>query len=108
MVKQVIGRVEKVKIKNKEVMAKIDTGAYRSSIDSKLAEELKLGPVIKKIKVNSSHGTSTRPVVEAEIIIAGKKIKTDFSIIPRKHLKYKILIGRKTIKGFLVDTQKND
>ena len=50
--KILIGLIENISIGSndryvKEIPAKIDTGATRSSIDIKLASELNLGPVIK-------------------------------------------------------------
>ncbi len=69
----------------KEVMAKIDTGATKSSIDIGLATKLKLGPVIKSKMVKSAHGNKLRPVIEAEILIAGKKMKTEFTLVDRSH-----------------------
>ena len=69
--KIVIGLQEKVSIKhssgNKNVIAKIDTGATKSSIDTNLAAELKLGPVIKSKLVKSAHGSKLRPIIEATI-----------------------------------------
>ena len=55
--KTIIGLTEKVKLfsdngKNKTLIAKIDTGASRSSLDIKLASELNLGPIIKSKIVN--------------------------------------------------------
>lgn len=106
MQKKIIGLIEKIKIKNQEVLAKMDTGADRNSIDSTLAAELKLGPIVKTTKVKSSHGSSLRPVIKTEIEIKGKKIKTTFSLTTRKHMKYRVLIGKKTLKGFLIDPEK--
>ena len=88
----------------KEVEAKIDTGASKSSIDLKLASKLKLGPVIKSKMIKSAHGNKMRPVIEAEIILAGKGMKSEFTLADRTHMKYDALIGINTLKhGFLVD-----
>jgi hypothetical protein len=92
---------------NKEVIAKVDTGATKSSIDSNLAEQLKLGPIIKSKVVKSVHGNQLRPIVEAEIVLAGRRIKSEFTIADRTHMKYKVLIGVNILKnGFLVDPSK--
>ena len=92
----------------KEIMlAKMDTGASKSSIDSRLAARLKLGPVIKTKLIKSAHGNKLRPVIEAEVIIKGKKIKTEFTLADRAHLKYRVLIGQNILKhGFMVDATK--
>ena len=110
--KTVIGLIETVGLVSsegeiKEVAAKIDTGATRSSIDIKLASELNLGPVIKSKIVKSAHGTKIRPVIETEIILAGKKIKSEFTLADRSHMKYSVLIGVNTLKDdFLVEPSK--
>lgn len=109
--KTVIGLDEKVRIHhssgNKSVTAKIDTGATKSSIDTNLAAELKLGPVIKSKLIKSAHGSKLRPIIEATIELAGKKIKSEFTLADRAHLKYRILIGQNILKeGFLIDPTK--
>lgn len=109
--KIIVGLTEKVKFETKDgkktVMAKIDTGASKSSLDLNLASELKLGPVIKSKIIKSAHGTRLRPVVKATIELAGKKIKKQFTLADRSHLKYRVLIGVNVLKkGFLVDPSK--
>lgn len=90
---------------SKEVIVRIDTGATRSSIDVKLAASLKLGPVLTSKMVRSAHGSTLRPLVDAEIIIAGKKIKSTFTIADRNKMKYKVLIGQDILREacFLID-----
>ena len=109
--KVVIGLAEKVNIfsdgTKKNVISKIDTGATKSSIDTNLAAELKLGPVIKSKLVKSAHGSKLRPIIEATIELAGKKIKSEFTLADRAHMKYRILIGQNILKdGFLIDPTK--
>lgn len=109
MDKIVIGRVEKVRVNDKEFLAKIDTGAYKNSICSSISNKLNLKPV-KETKIRNAQGSYVRKVVEAELIIRGKKFKTEFTIADRSNLKYDILIGRGILKGnFVVDPSvKND
>ena len=107
----VIGLVERVNIKfnggTKGVIAKIDTGATKSSIDTNLAAELKLGPVIKSKIVKSAHGSKLRPIIEATIELAGKTIKSEFTLADRAHMKYSILVGENILKhGYLIDPSK--
>lgn len=107
--KTIIGYLEKIKIQGKDVVALIDTGATRSSIDLELASELKLGPIIKKSTIVSSHGKSVRPVIKAKVEIGGKKINAFFNISARTHLSYKVLIGRNILRNrFLVDPTKEN
>ncbi len=107
MEKLILGLIEKVKINGKIVKAKIDTGAQGNSVDIKLAQKLRLGPIVKTYKVKSSLGRGRRPAVEAELEIKGKKFKTIFNLSDRKHMKYNVLIGQRILKqGFLVDVSK--
>lgn len=107
MEKIILGLIEKVKINNHEVLAKIDTGAQGNSIDMKLAQELNLGPIVKTYRIKSSTGEGRRPAIETDLEIKGKKFKTIFNISDREHMKYPVLIGQKILKqGFLVDPSK--
>ena len=91
----------------KKVKARIDTGATKSSIDEKLAEELGLGPAIGKSVIKSASGQTTRPVIRAEVRVHGKKLIADFTTIDRNHMKYKVLIGQNILlRGFLIDPNK--
>jgi len=107
MEKTIIGLIEKVKINGTEIIAKIDTGADRNSIDTKLAAELSLGPIKKTTKIKSSHGDSLRPVVEVELEIKNKKLKTSFNLTNRSHMKCPVLIGLEVLKkDFIIDPSK--
>lgn len=112
--KIILKTVEEVKImniseqRNHSVLARIDTGASKSSIGLTLAAELQLGPIKSYSKVRNANGTTTRPVVEAVIEIGGKKIKEKFTIANRTNMKYKVLVGRNVLKnGFLIDTTED-
>lgn len=110
--KIVVGLVEEIKIeakdgKKKTIMARMDTGASKSSLDIKLAAKLNLGPVIKSKLVKSANGKSLRPIVLAKVELAGKKFKKQFNLADRSHLRYRVLIGVNILKhGFLVDPLK--
>jgi|TARA_B100002003_G_C14089885_1_gene524203 hypothetical protein len=112
MDKTIVGLTEKVVLfsnngRKKTLMAKVDTGASRSSLDTRLASELNLGPIIKSKIVKSAHGNRLRPIIEAEVDIAGKKIKTEFTLADRSHMKYRILIGVNILKhNFLVNPSR--
>jgi hypothetical protein len=90
--------------KEKTVLARIDTGAKRCSIDRNLAEEIGIGKVIKLKKVKSALGETDRPIVKLLIKIAGRKIRAFCGISDRAKLKYPALIGRNVLKrGFVVE-----
>jgi len=107
--KVVVGLVEEVKInsssgKFKKLLAKIDTGATKSSIDTRLAEQLELGPVTQSKMIKSAHGNRIRPVIDVEIEMEGKKIKEEFTIADRSHMSYPVLIGQNIlVRGFIID-----
>lgn len=103
----VIGLTEKIKINGKEIAAKIDTGAAYNSICSSLASKLKLGPIIKSVAIRSSHGSTRRPVVKANVEIKGKVFETEFTIASRMHMRYQVLIGQNLLsRGFFIDPNK--
>lgn len=110
--KKIIGLTETVTVygkndKKKTLKARIDSGATKGSIDSKLSAELELGPIIRTKLVKSAHGNTLRPVVEAKVKLKGKIIKSDLTIANREHMKYKVLIGQNMLKkGFLIDPSK--
>jgi len=111
----VIGLTEKVLVKGKgkgkEVMARVDTGATKSSMDMKLAAELSLGPVLRTKLVKSASGSSIRPVLKGKVEIANKEIISEFTLADRSHMKYKVLIGQDILvdNAFIIDpTKKGD
>jgi len=109
--KTVVGFEEYVTVlgkkKTKKVLARIDTGATRTSIDTALAKTLGLGPVVRYMKVTSSHGTSMRGLVVARIRIANRTFKVTCALSDRKNMNYSILIGRNILKhDFVVDSAK--
>ena len=107
--KTVIGLAEPVVIFTragikKTIMAKIDTGASKSSVDINLASQLKLGPIVKSKLVKSASGNRMRPVVEVQIALADKKMNEEFTLADRWHMKYRVLIGQNVLKhGYLID-----
>ena len=110
--KIIVGLTENVELLSgnggsKKVTARVDTGATKSSIDIKLASKLNFGPIIKSKMIKSAHGNKIRPVVEGEILLAGKKIKSEFTLADRTHMRYSVLVGVNILKeGFLVDPSK--
>ena len=95
------------KDREKTVLARIDTGATKSSIGKDLAEELGLGPVLRYKMVKSAHGVAQRGIIMARIRIAGRTFKIFFTLADRAHMKYSVLIGRNILKrGFLIDPNK--
>jgi hypothetical protein len=132
MGKKIIGRKEKISLPAmglKLVWAKIDTGAYTSSLHAEnIREETKGGKNVlcfevlmpehksftgetlyfdkyreKKVK-NSFGQAETRFLVRTKIRIAGDTFPAEFTLSDRSSMKNSILLGRKVLQGkFLVD-----
>jgi len=108
--KQEVGIFETAKVKvgkkkRAEVMAKIDTGAYSTSIDRSLAEELGLlskDNVLWEKTYRSSLGSQRRTVIRLIFWLRGRKVATRASVTNRSGLRRKLLIGRRDLKDFLV------
>lgn len=84
------------------VKAKLDTGAFRTSIDRKFAELLDLQILSEKVYVKSASGESFRPTAKTSFTLGGKKINTVASIVDRSNLKYPVIIGHRDMKDFLI------
>ena len=104
---KLLGVIEKITIfgdkKKKVVRAKIDTGAYRTSIDVDLVQELDLDHHHKLVNVRSGSGRQKRRTVKFNFELKNKKISTIATYTERSHLRFPVIIGRKDIKGFYVD-----
>lgn len=108
---RIVEVLEEIKIKaaNKKkypVLAKIDTGALRSSIDKKLAEELGLltpeNTVFTRYYQSALGKRKERKVISLTFYLKGRGIKTNASVTRRSHLKAPFLVGMRDLAGFLV------
>jgi hypothetical protein len=107
----VIDSFETVGVRSKDkkwqrVVAKVDTGAFRSAIDKRLAESLGLlaeDNVLWEGKFRHSYGREKRPVVEVVMMLKDKKIRTAMSVANRSKMRAKVLVGRRDLQGFLVN-----
>lgn len=135
MDKRLIGRKEKIslpKLGLRSVWAKIDTGAYTSSLHAEaIREEEEDGKKVLKFeilmpghkdftgktlsfehykqkKVKNSFGQAeTRFLIVTKIKIAGEIFSAEFTLSDRSSMKNSILLGRKILQGkFLVDVNK--
>lgn len=91
------------------VKAMVDTGAFRTSIDQELARKLGLlNPenIILERYFKSALGREKRPLIEITFWLQDKKVKTSASVTDRTKLKRPMIIGRRDLKGFLVEPGK--
>jgi alpha-L-glutamate ligase-like protein len=111
--KKILGIVEPVEIifnaNGKEqkikVLAKIDTGAWRSAISLELAQRINLSPE-KMIGVRifrSSLGEEIRGIFPLTFILGGEKIESEVSVAKREKMQYEMIIGQRDLKNFLID-----
>lgn len=132
---QIIGRIERINIPEWLLFgleAKIDTGAFSSSIHCHRIEAFKNKtqdwvrfslldpeheaynnkvfelPIYDVREVKSSNGvTESRYFVRAKIAINHRNIDTELSLTDRSEMKFPVLLGRKIlINRFLVDVSK--
>ena len=103
--------------------ARIDTGAAKSSLDArelviqdgiaefKLPQEfggiqLRL-PIIEWKHIRSPDGRQRRPVVELELCIGSKRIRSKVNLTDRAMVKYPLILGRNFLRGnFVVDVKR--
>lgn len=103
--------------------ARIDTGAAKSSLDArelviqdgmaefKLPQEfggvqLRL-PIIEWKHIRSPDGRQQRPVVELELCIGSKRIRSKVNLTDRSMVKYPLILGRNFLrKDFVVDVKR--
>ena len=98
--------------KKHKVMARIDTGAKRTSIDRELARSLGLleeDNILwrNKFAYRSATGKQSRPVIGLTLRLAGRKLKTSASVANRSKLSTPLLIGRNDLDGFLVNPSED-
>lgn len=133
--KKIIGRRERITLpdwKLKMIPAKIDTGAYTSSIHCTFVEEREidgemtllyrvLGSEDRKYKdvihqtndytqkkVKNSFGQAeVRYKVKTKVIMFDEEFEAEFTLTDRSKMRNAILLGRKMIQGkFLVDVSE--
>ncbi|MDO8503537.1 MAG: sugar-transfer associated ATP-grasp domain-containing protein [bacterium] len=94
-----------------EVVSKVDTGAWRTSIDRGLAKNLGLlrkNNILWSKNFKSGLGTEKREVINLTFWLAGRKIKTIASVANRQNLRVHLIIGRRDLRGFLIKPKEVD
>jgi alpha-L-glutamate ligase-like protein len=111
--KKVIGRLERVKIiykgkKKYPVIAKIDTGAWRTTICQSMKDRLGLDKMIKQKKVRSVFGKENREIIELNFIIRGRLHKTQAFVTDRRSMGYNMIVGRRDLQNYFINPSKVD
>ncbi len=129
----VLGRNDRVDLpglKLQNIHAKIDTGAYTSSLhcsradvvdgilefillDEEHPEFTGMPFRVKKFEqreIKNSFGEAElRYVIKTQVKIFGRVIRSEFSLSNRGNLKFPVLLGRKILRHrFLIDVTKKD
>ncbi|MFC3959840.1 RimK family alpha-L-glutamate ligase [Halovivax cerinus] len=93
---------------SESVVAKSDTGAKRTSIDTSLAADIGAGPIksIAKVKTGSSKGSRSRPVVDVVVGVGGNQHTVTASVEDRSHMEYPVILGRDILKHYRVDVAR--
>ncbi|ELY57248.1 alpha-L-glutamate ligase [Natronococcus amylolyticus DSM 10524] len=108
----VIGYTEEVVLSgtsgSKTVLAKSDTGATRTSIDTSLAADIGAGPIksITRVKSGSSKTSKSRPVVDVVVGVGGNQHTVTASVEDRSHMDYPVLLGRDILENYQVDVSR--
>ncbi|WP_265111309.1 RimK family alpha-L-glutamate ligase [Halosolutus halophilus] len=108
----VIGYTEEVVLAgtsgSKTVVAKSDTGATRTSIDTSLAADIGAGPIksITRIRSGSSKTAKSRPVVDVVVGVGGNQHTVTASVEDRGHMDYPVLLGRDILENYQVDVSR--
>ncbi|SEH47153.1 alpha-L-glutamate ligase, RimK family [Halopenitus malekzadehii] len=91
-----------------QALAKSDTGATRTSIDTSLAAEIGAGPIksMTRVKSGSNKSGKARPVVDLVIGIGGTQHTVTASVEDRGHMEYPLLLGRDILEHYRVDVRK--
>ena len=120
-----IGAIEEVVLLPWKVKlpARIDTGAAKSSLDARELKvqddmvEFKLPqkygdlqlrlPIIEWRHIRTPEGLERRPIVELEICLGSKRLRTKVNLTDRSMVKYPLILGRNFLKeDFVVDVKR--
>lgn len=109
--KQVVGVFENIGLRPDHgrrisILAKVDTGARSTSIDESLARELGLlkpEHILWETAYKSALGRESRKVIQVDFKMRGKRLLARASVTKRHGLRFRMIIGRRDLEGFLVN-----
>ena len=108
-----LGATEQVVLVNEEngeeveALARIDTGAFYTSIGQDLADEIGIDTEnAETINARSTLGEESWPLVQVTMRIAGQERNIRATVADRSDVADRMLIGRQDLTGFAVDTSQ--
>jgi hypothetical protein len=123
--KTVIGSIEDVILLpwGVKLPARVDTGAAKSSLDARELRvqddmvEFKLPqqygglqlrlPIIEWRHIRTPEGRERRPIVELEICLGSKQVRTKVNLTDRSMVKYPLILGRSFLReDYVVDVKR--
>jgi hypothetical protein len=89
-------------------IAKADTGARRTCIDTELAGRIGAGPMVGTTEVRSAgaDSTETRPLVDVDLRIADGWRTVTVSVADRGDMRYSVLLGRDVLEEYTLDISR--
>jgi RimK family alpha-L-glutamate ligase len=107
-----LGYTNRVRVSGTEdvvsTVAKSDTGARRTSIDTELAGRVGAGPLVGTTEVRSTGraGTETRPLVDVDLRVDGHWRTVRASLTDRSDMRYSVLLGRDVLEAYTLDISR--
>jgi len=108
----VLGYTSRMKISGTDgverVVAKSDTGADRTSIDTELAGRIGVGPLVGTTEVRSAAGTGTetRPIANVDLRLNGHWRTATVSVTDRGEMSHAVLLGRDVLEDYTLDVSR--
>jgi RimK family alpha-L-glutamate ligase len=105
----VLGYTSRIRINGgdgtEQAIAKSDTGAERTSIDTDLAGRIGAGPLVGTTEVRSGTGsdTETRPLVDVDLRLNDRWRTVTASITDRSEMTHPVLLGRDVLEAYTLD-----
>jgi RimK family alpha-L-glutamate ligase len=108
----VLGYTTRVRIVGRDgaetVVAKSDTGAKRTSVDTDLAGRIGAGPLVGTTQVRSgtTGDAETRPLVDVDLRVDGRWRTVTASVTDRAGMSYPVLLGRDVLESHTLDVSR--
>lgn len=105
----VLGYTTRVRVTGRDgaeaAIAKSDSGAERTSIDTGLAGRIGAGPLVGTTAVRSGTGseTETRPLVDVDLRLNGRWRTVTASVTDRSEMSHPVLLGRDILQTHTLD-----